>query len=97
MVYCYQTASGLICTGDAAEPSVNVIVFYAVFRMHCKKNTELHEDIQAAMKGMLDPEFREKVTGHATIRQTFKVSGGGTSGVAYVTAGKFMRNSGQHI
>ena len=34
------------------------------------------EDIEAAMKGMLDPEFREKITGHAEVRQTYKVSGG---------------------
>ncbi|MGL4344598.1 MAG: translation initiation factor IF-2 [Cellulosilyticaceae bacterium] len=55
------------------------------------------EDIQAAMKGMLDPEFREKVTGHAIIRQTFRVSGVGTIGGAYVTDGKIMRNSGVRI
>lgn len=51
------------------------------------------EDIEAAMKGMLDPEFREKVIGHAEIRQTFKVSGIGTIGGAYVQDGKFVRNA----
>ena len=55
------------------------------------------EDIEAAMKGMLDPEFVEKVTGHATIRQTFKVSGVGTVGGAYVLDGKIARNSGVRI
>ena len=55
------------------------------------------EDIKAAMKGMLDPEFVEKVTGHATIRQTFKVSGVGTVGGAYVLDGKIARNSGVRI
>ena len=51
------------------------------------------EDIQAAMKGMLDPEYVEKVTGHAQIRQTFKVSGVGTIGGSYVLDGKIYRNS----
>ncbi|MDQ2086896.1 translation initiation factor IF-2 [Herbivorax sp. ANBcel31] len=51
------------------------------------------EDIQAAMKGLLDPTYREVVTGHVEIRQTFKVSGIGTIGGAYVTDGKIVRNS----
>ncbi|MDF2594000.1 MAG: infB [Clostridia bacterium] len=55
------------------------------------------EDIKAAMKGMLDPEYVEKVIGHAMIRQTFKVSGVGTVGGAYVTDGKIVRNSGVRI
>ncbi|MGL6174220.1 MAG: translation initiation factor IF-2 [Cellulosilyticaceae bacterium] len=55
------------------------------------------EDIEAAMKGMLDPEFVEKITGHAQIRQTFKVSGVGTVGGAYITDGKIARNSGVRI
>lgn len=55
------------------------------------------DDIKAAMKGMLDPEFVEKVIGHAEIRQTFKVSGIGTIGGAYVTDGKLVRNAGVRI
>ena len=51
------------------------------------------EEIEAAMKGMLDPKFREVVTGHAEIRQTFKVSGIGTIAGAYVTDGKVSRNA----
>ncbi len=50
------------------------------------------EEIEAAMKGMLDPEFVEKVIGHAEIRQTFKVSGVGTIAGAYVLDGKISRN-----
>ena len=45
------------------------------------------------MKGMLDPEFKEVVLGHAEVRQTFKVSGVGTIAGAYVTDGKITRNS----
>ncbi|MDF2877438.1 MAG: infB [Clostridia bacterium] len=55
------------------------------------------EDIKAAMKGMLDPEYVEKVIGHALIRQTFKVSGVGTVGGAYVVDGKIVRNAGVRI
>lgn len=51
------------------------------------------EDIQSAMKGMLDPTYREVVLGHIEIRQTFKVSGIGTIGGGYVTDGKVVRNS----
>ena len=51
------------------------------------------EDIEAAMKGMLDPEFKEVVIGNAEVRQTFKVSNVGTIAGCYVTDGKIARNS----
>ncbi len=50
------------------------------------------EDITAAMKGMLDPVYEEKIIGHAEIRQLFKASGVGTIGGSYVTDGKIVRN-----
>ena len=49
------------------------------------------EDVEAAMKGMLDPVFEEKVIGHAVIRQIFKASGVGTIAGSYVLDGKFQR------
>ncbi len=49
------------------------------------------EDVEAAMKGMLDPVFEEKVIGHAVVRQTFKASGVGTIAGSYVMDGKFQR------
>ena len=49
------------------------------------------EDVEAAMKGMLDPIFEEKVIGHAVVRQTFKASGVGTIAGSYVLDGKFTR------
>ncbi len=55
------------------------------------------EDVEAAMKGMLDPEFEEKVIGNAEIRQTFKVSNVGTIAGCYVTDGKVSRNAGIRI
>ncbi len=50
------------------------------------------EDITAAMKGMLDPVYEEKVLGHAEVRQLFKASGVGTIAGSYVKDGKFVRN-----
>ncbi|MDR2183317.1 MAG: translation initiation factor IF-2 [Clostridiales bacterium] len=55
------------------------------------------DDIQAAMVGMLDPIFEEKVIGHATIRQIFKASGVGTIGGSYVTDGKITRNASVRV
>ena len=49
------------------------------------------EDVEAAMKGMLDPIYEEQVIGHAVVRQTFKASGVGTIAGAYVMDGKFQR------
>ena len=54
---------------------------------------KLLEDIDAALKGMLDPEFEEVVTGFAEVRQTFKVSKVGTIAGCYVTDGVIERNS----
>ncbi|WP_304507441.1 translation initiation factor IF-2 [Anaerotignum sp.] len=50
------------------------------------------EDVTAAMKGMLDPVYEEKVLGHAEVRQLFKASGVGTIAGSYVKDGKFVRN-----
>ena len=50
------------------------------------------EDVEAAMKGMLDPVFEEKVLGHAEVRQTFKASGVGTIAGSYVLDGLFKRD-----
>ena len=50
------------------------------------------EDVEAAMKGMLDPTFEEKIIGHAEVRQTYKVSGVGTIIGGYVLDGKVLRN-----
>ena len=51
------------------------------------------EEMEEAMKGMLDPEFKEKVIGEAIIRETFKVSKVGTIGGFMVTSGKVTRDS----
>ena len=55
------------------------------------------EDVQAAMKGMLDPVYEEKVIGNAVVRQTFKVSGVGTIAGVFVLDGKIERNAGVRV
>ncbi|KEP27806.1 translation initiation factor IF-2 [Bacillus zhangzhouensis] len=52
------------------------------------------DEIEAAMKGMLDPEYEEKVIGQVEVRQTFKVSKIGTIAGGYVTEGTITRDSG---
>lgn len=49
------------------------------------------EDVESAMKGMLEPVFEDRVIGHAEIRQLFKASGIGTIAGSYVLDGKFQR------
>ena len=50
------------------------------------------EDVESAMRGMLDPVYEEKVIGHAQVRQLFKTSGIGTIAGSYVLDGVFQRN-----
>ena len=54
-------------------------------------------DVEAAMKGMLDPIFEEKVIGHAEVRQLFKASGVGTIAGSYVLDGTFQRGCSVRI
>ena len=54
-------------------------------------------DVEAAMKGMLDPVYKEVVIGTAEIRQTFKVSNVGTIAGSYVLTGKVARNAGIRV
>ncbi len=55
------------------------------------------EEVEAAMKGLLDPEFEEKVIGQAEVRETFKVSKIGTIAGSYVTDGKITRDAGVRL
>ncbi|EPD52708.1 translation initiation factor IF-2 [Paenisporosarcina sp. HGH0030] len=55
------------------------------------------EEIEAAMTGLLDPEFQEKIIGQAEVRETFKVTKIGTIAGSYVTEGKISRDSGVRV
>ncbi|MEG2380085.1 MAG: translation initiation factor IF-2 [Oscillospiraceae bacterium] len=78
-----RPAAGAADAADSADVDIRMyrVIYDAI------------EDIQNAMKGMLDPTFKEAILGHIEIRTTFKVSGIGTIGGAYVTDGKVQRNS----
>ena len=58
---------------------------------------KLQEDIEKAVKGMLDPVFEEKISGQAEVREIFKVSKVGTIAGSYVTSGTFVRSGGVRI
>ena len=51
------------------------------------------EDVEKAMKGLLAPEFKENLLGHAQVRNVFKITGAGTIAGSYVTDGKVQRNA----
>jgi translation initiation factor IF-2 len=51
------------------------------------------EDVEAAIKGMLEPTYKEVVLGHAEVRTIFRISGVGTIAGCYVTDGKITRNA----
>ena len=55
------------------------------------------EDVETAMKGMLDPKYVERIIGTAEIRQTFRISSVGTIGGAFVLSGKIERNAGVRV
>ena len=55
------------------------------------------EDVEAAMKGLLDPVYKEVVIGNAEVRQIFKISNVGTIAGCYVTNGKVARNAGVRV
>lgn len=88
--------SGAIIIGFNVRPST------AVQTMADRENIEIRtyrviydvlDDVENAMKGMLDPEFKEEILGKVEIRTTFKVPGVGIIGGAYVLEGKAVRNA----
>ena len=94
------SASNAIIVGFNVRPDANAAVSAERAEVEVRLYRVIYdaiEEIQAAMKGMLEPKFKEVVQGHAEIRNTFKVSGVGTIGGAYVTDGKISRNSSVRI
>jgi len=70
---------------EAAVKGVEIRLYSIIYKVL--------EDIEAALKGMLDPVYEEVVTGQAEVRQTFKLSSVGTIAGCYVTDGVIERNS----
>lgn len=94
------SASNAIVIGFNVRPDVNAK--HAAERE--KVDVRLHrviykaiEEIEAAMKGLLDPEYEEKVIGQAEVRETFKVSRIGTIAGCYVSDGKITRDAGVRV
>jgi translation initiation factor IF-2 len=90
------SASNAIVIGFNVRPDTNSV------KLAEKDNVDIRlyriiynaiEDIEAAMKGMLDPDIKEVINGKAEVRTTFKVPGVGTIAGCYVTEGKILRNS----
>ena len=90
------SASNAIIVGFNVRPTPGAVVAAENSEVDIRLYRVIYdaiEDIEKALKGMLEPTFREAVTGHIEIRTTFRVSGVGTIGGAYVTDGKVTRNS----
>ncbi len=74
---------------SAARSGVEIRTYRVIY--------ECIEEIEKAMKGMLDPKFREAVIGHATVRQVYKVSSVGTVAGCYVNDGRIERNGSVRV
>jgi len=88
--------SNAIIIGFNIRPSAHVVEIAKEASVEIKLYRIIYnaiEDIEAAIKGMLTPKFKEVVSGHAEIREIFKVSGIGTIAGCMVTDGKIQRNS----
>ena len=91
------TASNAIVIGFNVRPDANAKRAAEAEKVDVRLHRIIYkaiEEIEAAMKGMLDPEYEEKVIGQAEVRQTIKISKVGTIAGSYVTDGKITRNSG---
>ena len=89
-------ASNAIIVGFNVRPNAQAVSTAARDNVDIRTYRVIYtaiEEIEAAMKGMLAPEFKEVVYGHAEVRNTFKVSGVGTIAGGYVQEGKILRNS----
>ena len=74
---------------SAARSGVDIRTYRVIY--------ECIEEIEKAMKGMLDPKFREAVIGHATVRQVYKVSSVGTVAGCYVNDGRIERSGSVRV
>lgn len=94
------SASNAIVIGFNVRPDVNAKKAAESEKVDVRLYRVIYkviEEIEAAMKGMLDPEFEEKVIGQAEVREIFKVSKIGTIAGSYVTDGKIRRDAGVRV
>ena len=94
------TASNAIVIGFNVRPDVSAKRAAESEKVDVRIHSIIYkviEEIESAMKGMLDPEFEEKIIGQAEVRTTFKVSKVGTIAGSYVIDGKITRDSGVRL
>lgn len=94
------SASNAIIVGFNVRPDVNAKRTADSEKVDVRLHRVIYdaiEEIESAMKGMLDPEFEEKVLGQVEVRQTFKVSKIGTIAGSYVLEGKITRDSSVRV
>ncbi|WP_067730014.1 translation initiation factor IF-2 [Oceanobacillus damuensis] len=94
------SASNAIVIGFNVRPDVNAKNAAESEKVDIRLHRVIYsaiEEIESAMKGLLDPEFEEKVIGQAEVRETFKVSKIGTIAGSYVTEGKITRDAGVRL
>ena len=91
----FAAASNAIIIGFNVRPQPSALVLSEKDKVDIRLYRVIYnaiEDIEAAMKGMLDPEWKEVVLGHAEVRAIFKASSIGTIAGSYVTDGKININ-----
>ncbi|WP_379967320.1 translation initiation factor IF-2 [Ectobacillus sp. sgz5001026] len=94
------SASNAIVIGFNVRPDVNAKRTAEVEHVDVRLHRIIYnaiEEIESAMKGMLDPEYEEKILGQAEVRQVFKVSKVGSIAGCYVTDGKITRDSSVRV
>jgi len=90
------SASNAVIIGFNVRPTSNVTELAEKEKIDIRLYRVIYdaiEDVKAAIKGMLEPTYREVVLGHAEVRTTFRISGVGTVAGCYVTDGKISRNA----
>ncbi|WCN39134.1 translation initiation factor IF-2 [Aneurinibacillus uraniidurans] len=94
------SASNAIVIGFNVRPEPNARITAEQEKVDIRLHRIIYkvmEEIEAAMKGMLEPVYQEKIIGQAEVRQTFKVSRVGTIAGCYVTDGKIQRDAGVRV
>ena len=92
----FASASNAIIIGFNVRPQPAAIMLAEKDKVDIRLYRVIYdaiEDMQSAMKGMLEPEYKEVLTGHAEVRAIFKASSIGTIAGCYVTDGKIIRNN----
>lgn len=93
-------ASNAIIVGFNVRPDAGAIAMSEQNEVDIRLYTVIYqaiEEIESAMKGMLDPEYKEVVLGYAEVRQTFRVPNVGVIAGSYVTQGKIVRNASVRV